>query len=98
MSDFRETVRRSMKRDFERASIYQPKNEGTVRVREIDDRSNYAAYKRFFIGKLMKIMGRSEFGGYWVEFVFENDRDALCRAANWKSKQRFLLDFAKFEN
>lgn len=98
MSDFSEVVRRSMRKDFEKASIRQKKDSGTVRVREIDDRSNYAAYKRFFIGKMMKIMGPGEFGGYWVEFVYETDRIALCRAANWKSKQRFLLDFAKFEN
>lgn len=64
----------------------------------MNDRSNYGCYKRFFIGRLVKIQERASSGGYWVSFVNDNDRKMLNANAGFSdNKSRYLLDGVKFD-
>lgn len=101
--DFEEASRRSIRRDFRNASFVkpakpeQPKANDVKRVISLTDKSEYARYRRCIVGKLVRVLRPASCGGWYVEFVNDNDRDALNAVAGWKSKQEFLLDGVKFD-
>ena len=103
MKDYSEIVRRSMRQDFANANYkrnaripktHRPKD--ARRVVDLTDMSEYARFRRFIVGKLVRIVDQG-LNGCWVEFIRDVDRDALNRAAGWNDKRRFLLDGAKFD-
>lgn len=109
-SDFAEVSRRSIQKDFQNASIRKKKREpnpwqqvpneppnNIKRVLALSDTSGYAKYKRFFVGKLVRILRPAISGGYYVEFVRDDDRKFLNANANWHDKREYLLDGAKFD-
>lgn len=107
-TDYGMVSRLSIQRDFRDASfrrrnqIQQPDTEpkqgnNIKRVLSISDKSNYAKYKRFFVGKLVRILRPAPSGGYYVEFVRDNDRVFLNANAEWHDKREYLLDGAKFD-
>ena len=106
MKDYNDLVRRSIRKDFAKANfkrngrapkIPHPKN--TKRVLGINEQSEYFKYRKFFVGKLIRVLEDANAGGVWVEFVREADREALNNAAGWSSnKRKYLLYGAKFDD
>lgn len=103
MKDYNELVRWSIKRDFEGATFKRlqekkKRDNGERRIADVNESSAYAKYRRFLIGRLVRIIKSGYGGGYWVEFVFEQDREKLINAAGWSNEKRqFLLDGVKFK-
>lgn len=106
MKDFNELVRRSIRKDFAKANFKRnarvpktPHPKHTRRVVELNETSGYARFRRYIVGRLVRIVESGYNGGYWVEFVRDADRDALNAAAGWsQDKRRFLLDGVKFDD
>ena len=106
MKDYNELVRRSIRKDFAKANFKRngrvpktPHPKHTRRVVDLDETSGYARFRRYIVGRLVRIIESGHNGGYWVEFVRDADRDALNAAAGWsKDKRRFLLDGVKFDD
>lgn len=105
MKDYGELVRRSIRKDFAKANFKRngrapktPHPKNTRRVIELNENSTYRNYRRYIVGKLVRIIAPEIHNGYWVEFVRDADRDALNAAAGWTGKQRFLLDGVKFDD
>lgn len=107
-SYFGRVSKRSIKKDFNKTPKYtkeeprpevkeRPKENSERRVAQIYETSAYAKYARFFVGKLVRILRPGSFGGYYVEFVFDDDRKALNYAADWTTKTEYLLDGVKFK-
>ena len=102
MKDYAELVRWSIKQDFANANYKRnarvPKpRKRTKRVTELTEQSGYYKFRKWIVGKLVKIVGPGIVCGVWVEFVHDADRDALNRAGGWTDKRRFLLDGARFD-
>lgn len=105
MKDYNEIVRRSIRKDFAKANYKRnvrapktPHPKNTKRVLDLNEFSAYAGFRRFIVGKLVRIVDRA-LNGCWVEFVRDADRDALNRAAGWSTEKRqYLLDGAKFDD
>lgn len=103
MKNYNELVRWSIKRDFEGATFkrlqeQKKRDNGERRIAKIEDSSFYAPFRRFLVGRLVRIIKSGYGGGYWVEFVFEQDREKLINAAGWSNEKRqFLLDGVKFK-
>lgn len=109
--DFAKVSRRSIRKDFKNASFHtqgrkprprpqeqRPAPESNVkRVMALSETSGYAKYKRFFIGKLVRILRPAITGGYYVEFVRDDDRKYLNANAGWNDKREYLLDGVKFD-
>lgn len=105
MSRFEDAVRRSIRKDFARANfkrdgnapkVPHPKN--TKRVVAIGEQCEYWRLRRFFIGRLVRIVETAG-TGVWVEFVREGDRNNLNAAAGWSEyKRKYLLHGAKFDD
>ena len=103
--DFAEVSRRSIRKDFQNASFrtqgrQAPSAEPETNVKRVlalSDTSGYAKYKRFFVGKLVRILRPAFSGGYYVEFVRDDDRKYLNANAGWNDKREYLLDGAKFD-
>lgn len=109
--DFADVSRRSIRKDFKSASFRtqgreprpRPQEQKTEhesdirRVLSLSEKSGYAKYKRFFVGKLVRILRPAMSGGYYVEFVREEDSNFLNANAEWKNKREYLLDGAKFD-
>lgn len=109
--DFAEVSRRSIRKDFQNASFrtqgrqprprtqeQRPEPESNVkRVLALSDTSGYAKYKRFFVGKLVRILRPAFSGGYYVEFVRDDDRKYLNANAGWNDKREYLLDGARYD-
>ena len=103
MPDYSEIVRRSIRKEFARCGrkreIKTPHPKNTRRVISLNERSEYARFKRFIVGKLVRILESGNDGGYWVQFVRDDDRLALNAAAGWsENKNRYLLDGVKFDD
>ena len=109
--DYNAVSRQSVKRDFQRFTNYrreevrpeikpsEPEEEDTRRVAEICGNSSYAQYARYIVGKLVRIVEKSSIGNhsFYCEFVHDEDRKALNKAACWSdNKNRYLLDGVKF--
>lgn len=107
-TNYAEISRRSIRKDFQNASFRaqgrqpRPQQEKAAesnvkRVLAVSDTSGYAKYKRFFIGKLVRILRPAPFGGNYVEFVREQDAEYLNANAGWTNKREYLLDGAKYD-
>lgn len=106
MKDYNELIRRSIRRDFAKANFKRngrapktPHPKNTRRVLELNDTSGYREFRRYIVGRLVRIIERGYNGGFWVEFVRDADRNTLNTAAGWSNdKRRFLLDGVKFDD
>lgn len=107
-SVFARISKQSIKKDFNKNKKHikeeprpefneRPKENSERRVAQIFETSAYAKYARFFVGKLVRVLRPGSFGGYYVEFVFDDDRKALNYAADWTNKTEYLLDGVKFK-
>lgn len=99
--DYAEVSRQSIKRDFRqtttRAAAVQHQDNDVKRVISLSDNSAYAQYKRFIVGKLVRIVSKGE-NGCWVRFVNDSDAQVLNGIAGWSDAKRdYLLDGAKFD-
>ena len=102
MKDYNELVRRSIQKDFANANYKRnrktkDKRPKIRRVVDLNETSAYAKYRRYIVGRLVRI-SQYVFGyGCWVQFVHDSDREALNRAAGWSNdKCEYLLDGVKF--
>nr|DAM99104.1 MAG TPA: hypothetical protein [Caudoviricetes sp.] len=103
--DYLEMSRKSIRKDFQNVSFRRQGREpraaasdGYVkRVVAMNERSSYAEFRRFFLGKLVRILRPGIHGGYYVEFVKDEDRKSLNANAGWSSKREYLLDGVKFD-
>lgn len=107
-TNYAEVSRRSIRKDFQNASFRtqgrQPRPQqgqaaesNVKRVLAISDTSGYAKYKRFFIGKMVRILRPAPSGGNYVEFVRESDAKFLNANAGWANKREYLLDGARYD-
>ena len=104
MKDYSDIVRRSIRKDFAKANYkrnarapkaQRPKD--ARRVVDLNESSIYAKYRRFIVGRLVRICNQVFGYGVWVQFVYDDDRVALNRVAGWSdNKREYLLDGAKF--
>lgn len=105
MKDYTELVRKSIRKDFNNANFKRngrapktPHPANTKRVLSINENCSYYQHRKFFIGKLIRIVRKSPYG-IWVGFVNDNDRVALNKAAGWSdNKCEYLLMGAKFDD
>lgn len=106
MKDYNELVRRSIRKDFAKANFKRngrapktPHPKNTKRVLAINEQCEYYRFRKYFVGRLVRIIEPGYNGGFWVEFVRDADRDALNAAAGWTNdKRRYLLDGVKFDD
>ena len=106
MKDYNELVRRSIRKDFDKANFVRngrapktPHPKRTKRVVDLNDASAYKQFRRLIVGRLVRIIEPGYNGGFWVELVRDADRDALNAAAGWTNdKRRYLLDGVKFDD
>lgn len=107
-ADYGLVSRLSIQRDFRNASFNRatgtprepkPKCENNVkRIISMDDRCEYKQYRRFFVGKLIRIIEKANSGGNWVSFVNDKDKVALNSAAGWsENKNQYLLYGVKYD-
>lgn len=94
MKHYEEQIRRSVKKDFDNA-YFKTRRIKPQRGYKIIERlvigTYYFEFRRFFIGKTVKIIRNSE-NGEWVEFVNESDRTALNKYAGWSEKKTYLIN------
>ena len=103
--DWNELVRRSIRKDFANANFKRngraprtPHPKNTKRVLSLNEKCQYYAYRKYFVGKLVRIVEQA-IAGVWVEFVSATDRDKLNKAAGWsENKTKYLLQWAKFDD
>ena len=106
MKNYEELIRKSIRKDFKRANFRRnertprsAKQESVRRVSGLSDDSGYARFRRFIVGKLVRIVrpGWSP-GENWVSFIHEEDRKNLNRAAGYSdAKYEFLIDGIKLD-
>lgn len=109
-TDYGAISRRSIKRDFKMVQIYhqrekRPKIENLPEINAermvlfVGENSSYFKYRSFIVGKLVRLIERSNMGAWRCEFVHDDDRKALNHAAGWSdNKKQYLLDCIKFKN
>lgn len=109
--DYSLVSRLSIQRDFRNASFKRPfgpehrkeqerpQPESNVkRIISMDDHCEYKQYRRFFVGKLVRIIEKANSGGNWVSFVNEKDKTILNNAAGFsENKCRYLLYGVKYD-
>ena len=106
MKDYNELVRRSIRKDFAKANFKRngsapkpPHPKNTKRVLTINEQCEYYRFRKYFVGRLVRIVEDYGPRGIWVEFVREGDRENLNNAAGWTDyKRRYLLHRAKFDD
>lgn len=91
-----------MRKDKERVPNFEDldKISKDQRVAYISDKSEYAKFAQYIVGKLVKVKERANIGSnsFYCEFVFDADRKALNAAAGWSdSKHLYLFDGIKFQ-
>lgn len=92
--DFHE---KGYKRIFGNRKESKPKS-NIKRIIEMGDGCDYKQYRRYFVGKLVRIVSPANMGGNWVSFVHEKDKDALNNAAGWSNnKCQYLLYGVKYD-
>lgn len=108
-SRFAEISKQSIKKDFQKfqkkpkpakVKVDQPPEENAERrVSQINESGQYGKYAKFIVGKLVRLKRKSAFGNSWYcEFIFDDDRIALNRAAGWSDKKtEYLFDGLKFK-
>lgn len=107
-SRFAEASKTSIKKDFQgtqkRPEERKPEVKQEIapgaerRVIQISEKGDYAKYHRCIVGKLVRLIRKSIHGGWYCEFVFDDDRKALNQAAGWSDrKKEYLFDGLKFK-
>lgn len=105
-TDFLAVSRRSIKRDFkqyhEREKRPQIENSPEInsvrRIQFVCEHSSYFKLRSYLIGKLVRLVEQSSIGSWYCEFVHEEDRKTINKAAGWsESKERYLLDGVRFK-
>lgn len=108
--DYGAISRRSIQRDFAKQPIYkseqkrpqiqkQPEINAERRIIFVGENSGYFKFRSYIVGKLVRLLERSNVGGWVCEFVHDDDRKALNMAAGWSdNKKRYLFDCVKFKN
>lgn len=110
LPDFRAISRRSIKGDFmpardklsgtrDREADNLTLKPGAVRrVASVGEDSSYYKLRPHIAGKLVRLVRQSSVGGWVCEFVREENRQAINRAAGWSdAKTQYLLDCVKFK-
>lgn len=95
--DYGVISRRSIRDDFQ-PSVIKPilhKIASFPRISRLSPKCEYIRYERFFSGKQVKktadsVSDRAE-GSGWYQFIHEEDRLALNRAAGYSDKKRLYL-------
>jgi len=106
MKDYAELVRKSIRKDFANANFKRNAREprvphplNTKRILSINEKCEYYKFRKFFVGKLIRIVEDNGQKGVWVEFVRLNDGKKLNNAAGWSdSKRLYLLHGARFDD
>lgn len=78
----------------------EPEENAERRIIQINERGDYAKFSKYIVGKLVRLKRKSMFGNSWYcEFIFDDDRKALNRAAGWSdNKKEYLFDGLKFKS
>lgn len=98
MKHFEESIRQSIKKDFDNAFFKQRagrKQSGYKIIDYILINSEYYKFKKFLVGKTIRIIRNAE-SGQWIEFVNDSDRIALNKYAGWSEKKQYLIN-AKYK-
>ena len=103
-NDYNEIVRRSIRKDFEKANFRRNKriskphrDKDTHRVLSLAETCEYWRFRRYIVGRLVRIT-ETTIDGVWVEFIHEGDRENLNNAAGWSEyKRKYFLQGAKFD-
>lgn len=98
--DFGEIARMSVRKQMNTPRQEAPRPPEMANIRQVifvGENSCYFRQRHFFLGKYVRILSKSEYGGYFVEFCKEEDRQALNMSEGWKYKKEYLLDCAKFK-
>ena len=107
-SDFSVVSRRSINRDFVgyRKYVREKKGENSGilqnlrerRIAFVGEKSDYYQFRALLVGRMVRILERASVGGWQVEFMYDNDRKALNRAAGWSDKKKvYLINNIKFD-
>lgn len=104
--DWNEVVRTSIRKDFANANFKRqgkapktPHPKNTKRVLAINEQCEYYRFKKYLVGRLVRIIKNRDGGNVWIEFVNDEDRKALNNAAGWSdSKNQYLLYGPKFDD
>lgn len=68
------------------------------RIAFIGESSGYYRWRSLIIGRLVRLVQKSSLGGWVCEFVHDDDRKAINRAAGWsENKTQYLLDSVKYK-
>ena len=109
ISDYGAISRRSIQNDFKYMQRHterekrpqietQPETNAERRVLFVGENSGYYKYRSYIVGKLVRLVQKTSFGGWFCEFVYEDDRKAINHAAGWSDdKKQYLLDCVKFK-
>ena len=96
-SDFK-TVQRYTEREKRPQIENPPEINAERRVLFVGENSSYYKLRSFLLGKLVRLIEKSSMGSWLCEFVHDNDRRAINKAADWSDEKRqYLLDSVKFK-
>lgn len=109
--DYGAISRRSIKNDFRRVQTYPerekrpqienpPEINTQKRILYLSQKSEYFKYCKYIVGKLVRLKQKSNIGSnsWYCEFVHDDDRMALNKAAGWsENKKLYLFDGVKFK-
>lgn len=109
--DFAAISKRSVKRDFKNNQELATNKETAIiehesllnsefRIASVQESSSYNKYYRYIIGKLVRLIERSNMSAnsWYCEFIYDDDRKALNKAAGWSdNKRKYLFDGVKFK-
>lgn len=106
--DYGDISRRSIRRDFQRPQYREcvkpkidesPKPNAERRIAMVAEGSSYYKYRSIIVGKRIRLIEQSAISDGWIcEFVHDEDRRALNKAADWSdSKKEYLFDNVKFK-
>lgn len=104
-TNYEDISRRSIRKDFANANFKKlteapkPAHAANVkRIVSVTENSEYYKFKRYLIGKLVRIVQQATCGGNWVSFVADEDRKSLNAAAGWSDqKDQYLLYGVKYD-
>ena len=97
--DYGEISRRSIRQEMQhQRHTYHPRRNGNiVRIVALNETSWYWKYRYCIVNRLFRIVDESVCGKE-VEFINEDDRKNLNRAAGWSdNKKTYIIDGAKYD-
>lgn len=109
-TDYGAISRHSIKRDFKIVQTYHEKEKrpeikkmpeinSQRRILFVGESSSYYKYRSYVVGKLVRLIERSNIGAWRCEFVHDDDRKALNHAAGWSdNKKQYIFDCVKFKD